>query len=412
MENENAGKSDVQISPKMQELADSLQGLNGSEQILREVGKEAVEKGIIKVGDDKPADENADDDNKTSGADKTAAKKKPDANSQADAGNENVEEEEEEENTDLEEEESDENPLLKTVKGEKKGKKGEPVFENFDQIKAHAKKALGIEVKSEKDFNKVFTSSLKWREDAQELPKVKEKLEKMESVFNEMPTPLLDSIKAFFDGESDWDKHVAAKPKFDFTKPADKQDKKALVNHYYPGKFTDADWAEETTPQALEIAIQASQTQYNVDKRDIEKDSADRVEKSKSRMATVKASIDSSLTTLKSSFPDLDAKGIKEISKVLESGDINSLFFDKNGAYKKDAAERVLLALYGKDTIKSMMKVSAKRAESATNEDILTRGADKPKPNKGGGSQKGVVDEKTKKAIGALVGGLNRNRTY
>jgi hypothetical protein len=118
------------------------------------------------------------------------------------------------------------------------------------------------------------------------------------------------------------------------------------------------------------------------------------------------------LTTLKSSFPDLDAKGIKEISKVLESGDINSLFFDKNGAYKTDAAERVLLALYGKETIKSMMKVSAKRAESATNEDILSRGANKPRAQKGGGSQKGVVDEKTKKAIDVLVGGLNKNKTY
>jgi hypothetical protein len=420
--NENAAgdgaqNNDVQISPNMEVLVESLKGLNGAEQILRETGKEAVEKGIIKVGDgnnqsdDNSSNEDQSDDGNKSGKGK-GGKEKGQQNNNSGNEEENEEEENEEENEEEEDDENDNNPLLKTVKGKKGNKKTEVVFENFDQIKAHSKKALGIEVKTEKDFNKVFSSALKWREDAQELPAVKEKLEKMENVFNEMPAPLLDSIKAFFEGDSDWDKHVVSKPKFDFTKSADKQDKKALVNHYYPNKFTDADWAEETPPQALEIAIQSSQTQYNVDKRDIEKDSADRVEKSKLRIAAVKTSIDSSLTTLKSSFPDLDAKGIKEISKVLESGDINSLFFDKNGAYKTDAAERVLLALYGKETIKSMMKVSAKRAESATNEDILSRGANKPRAQKGGGSQKGVVDEKTKKAIDVLVGGLNKNKTY
>jgi RecJ-like exonuclease len=64
---------------------------------------------------------------------------------------------------DLSEEEKN-NPLLTAIKG----KKGPEVkFENIDQVKAHAKKHLGIEIKSENDFGKLFNSATEWRKKAQ-----------------------------------------------------------------------------------------------------------------------------------------------------------------------------------------------------------------------------------------------------
>lgn len=411
MENENKGQQQevVEMSDAMRNLASSLEGVSNANAILTDTGKEAVEKGVIKI-------KNVDQENVDNEAPESEEKKPAKVNGKTtekkvetptDENSSNEDDNQEDEDDD----EIEKNPLLKSVKG-KKENKNEVVLENFDQIKEHAKKTLGITVKSEKDMAKVFSSATKWREDAAKVPDLIDKVEKLEELFQQMPSPLLNSVKAFFDGDADWDKQIVNRPKFDYTKPVEKQDTKMLVNHYYPNKFTDADWNETDVPQALEIAISSAKTFFAKDKMQLEKESADMVTNSQNRLEAVKSSITGSLKSLSDSFPDLDQKGIKEITKVLESGDINSLFYDKKGVYKSDAAEKLLMAMYGKDTIKSMMKVSAKRAESKANEDILSRGADKPKPNKGGGSQKDVVDEKTEKAINALIGGLNKTKTY
>lgn len=427
-ENGNQGAPTVEVSENFTNLVSAMEGLPGAEQILQDTGKEAVEKGIIKVpgqasaaapaannsaangnnGQQQAAaeeeEEGSENEEGKDGKKKTAA---PVENGQQQAAAE--EEEEEEEEDELTEEELN-NPLLSSVKG-KKAAKNDIVFENFDQIKAHTKKHFGIDVKSEKDFAKFFQSATTWRAKAQAADELTEKVAQFEGLFDNMPAPLLESVKAWAAGDAEWHTHVNQNVAFDFSKPADKQDEKALVNHYFPGKFTDADWAEETRPQGLDIALSSSKKQYTTEKREVEQKSADMIQKSNERIARVKTSVAGSLNTLKASFPDLDTKGLKEISRILESGDINSIFFDKNGSYKPEAAEMLLMAKYGKETIKKLMKVSAKRAETAANEDILTRGADKPRPQKGGAQHK-QVDEKTQKAINALVGGLNPKKTY
>lgn len=308
---------------------------------------------------------------------------------------------------DLSEEEKN-NPLLTAIKG----KKGPEVkFENIDQVKAHAKKHLGIEIKSENDFGKLFNSATEWRKKAQKADELEETVGKFEAIFDGMPKHLLESVKAFYAGQPDWETHVTSKPKFDFSKPIDQQNIKTLVQHYYPNKFNDEDWTAEERPQALDIAIQAAKDRFTFEKREVDETSAKIVRESSERKERMKTSTESSLNHLKDSFPDMDSTSLKKISSILESGDVNSMFFDKNGV-KKDAAKKLILALHGEETIKNMMKLSAKRSESSTNEEILSRGADKPKPQKGNGSQQNGVNEKVSKQVESLLEGLNKKRTY
>lgn len=382
----------LQESPSMGSALSALEGLAGSEMIAAEIQKQDT--GAANANNQSQENESDDDSESDNEIGETPAEE-----NQNDQGEDNSDE--------LSDEEKN-NPLLNSIKG----KKGPEVkFENIDQVKAFAKKSLGIEIKSDQDFNKLFNSATEWRKKAQKTDELQETVGKFESLFDEMPKHLLDGVKAFFSGQPDWESHITSKPKFDFSKPIDQQNVKSLVQHYYPNKFKDEDWSAEERPDALEIAIQASKDRFSFEKREVDESSAKAVRESSERKDRMKSSTESSLSHLKDSFPDMDSTNLKKISSVLESGDVNSMFFDKNGV-KKDAAEKLLFALFGKQTVKNLMKVSEKRSESKTNEDILSRGADKPKPTKNNGTQQTSVNESVTKNLESMLGGLNKKRTY
>ncbi len=223
-------------------------------------------------------------------------------------------------------------------------------------------------------------------------------------------------MKAFFDGDGNWMKVITNAPQFDFTKPVEKQDIKILVNSYFPNEFSQEDWDEATEPKALTIAKQSAKEKFSADKRELDTLSATQIKDARLRKEAKAESVDGSLTVLKQSFPDLDKTDIKDIQKVMESGDINSLFINKNGTWKSDAAEKIMMALYGKSTIMSLTKAAAgaaaKRAESKANEEILSRGADTPAPNRNSGAETNKPNPEVAKKVDSLTKGLNKKTTY
>ena len=388
-------KETVSVHENIMKLNSALEGLPGASQIMKSLGEEAIKTGDIKITkQDNP-------DNRT--APETV---KPSVIPQMKTEEPEVKPETAKPEDVIDEVET--NPLL-AAKGVKNKK--EVAFENFDQVKSTIKKDFGIDVKDEKDFGKILNSSKKWREDAAKVPELEEKITQFNDIFEKMPDSLLNSVKAFFNGQEDWDKEITSRPKFDFNKPVEKQNVENLVNFYFPGEFTKEDFDNDEKPSGLKIAEKAAKDRFLSDKREIESASAAQLRMSEMRLTAKKASIASSLNTLKQSFPEIDKAEEKRLTKALESGDILSLFTNKDGSYKPDAAKKLFLAEYGESAIENLMKVSAKRAESKANEDILTRGADKPKPEKGGA----VNEEKSvevKKVIDSMTQGLNRGKTY
>jgi hypothetical protein len=113
---------------------------------------------------------------------------------------------------------------------------------------------------------------------------------------------------------------------------------------------------------------------------------------------------------LKDSFPDLNDSETAELSRIMESGEINSLFMNPDGTYKPEAAKMLMLAQHGEPLIKQFMTIAEKNGETKANEELLSRGSDKPKPHKGGGSKK--ANGNVLKTIGNLTSGLNKKKTY
>lgn len=246
-----------------------------------------------------------------------------------------------------------------------------------------AVKKFGVEAKDIKELPKFFDVAQKWREDSQKLGTVQKEAENFKQILEGLPAEMIQGIQAYYKGE-DYTKVILSKPKFDFSQPTEKQDVKALVNHYFPNEFTDDDFAEETPSKTLEIAKKASIDKYEIEKQRYSERLSREQENATKRLEAIKSSVNGSVNSLKQDFPDVDEDTVGEIQSILEGGPekVFEFFFNSDRTLKQDAAKRLMLAAHGESEIKRMMDVSAHVAETKVNEEILTRGADRPSTKK------------------------------
>jgi len=275
--------------------------------------------------------------------------------------------------------------------GDKKKKKEatpELKFENNDDW-ANVAKSWGVEVKEAKDFNKVVGTVNKWRDAAQKLPEVEKQAEEIKGLLENLDPDLLEDVKTYYRGE-DWRKGREKEKPFDILKPVEKQDTKKLIDHYFPGEFTTEDFEMDEKPKALEIAEKSAKDKFIAEQNNYNSKRATEIEKGKQRLALKAQSIDGSVKNLKQSFPDADNTIISSVKKTLESGDIDSLFFNKDGSYKQEAATRLMLAMHGEQELRNMFEIESGKIESRVMEEVVTRGADKPRPQQGAGQGQGI----------------------
>lgn len=289
----------------------------------------------------------------------------------------------------------------------------EVVIEKPEQFLDVIKKDFGMEIKDLKETNKFFEATRGWREKAVKFDDLNKKHTAIENEIANLPSEFGEAFQLLAEGKDYTKPFTESKPKFDFKLPAEKQDVKALVTHYFPkGNFTDADFAEEEKTPNLLTAIELAQEKYNLEKQGHERRSAEVAQSAQKQQAAYKESVDSSFKTLQTSFPDIEEDAVKEIRSLFEGGreKVLSIFFNENGTVKPEALERAVMAMYGKSEIEAMMDRAAHIAETKTHEDILTRGADTSKPVKNSGSQE-TISEETKKKLEELnrIAGKNKN---
>lgn len=282
-----------------------------------------------------------------------------------------------------EEEEEEEKSILGLKTPGKKTTDPLAVIEKPEDFLGIIKKDFGQDYKELKDISPFIESTKKWRKDSQDLAKVKPEYDNIIAILDATPADILEAIKLHHTGE-DYMTAFKNRPAFNFNIPVEKQSIEELVNHYFPGKFTPEDFKEETVPPALEIAITASKDKYNYTKTARDNESAQREQNAIARLQSIKTSVQGSLDYLKQSFPGADQEVATTISSTLEGGiqKVAEMFYNSDGTVKQDAAERMMLALHGKSEISRMMKIAEKRAESKTNEDLVSRSSDSAKPNK------------------------------
>lgn len=283
-------------------------------------------------------------------------------------------------------------------------------FEKVEDVEAHVKKKFGVD-----SMDKAFESADKWRQDSQKLVEVQKRTSQLEDIFNRMPEELYAGIEAWGKGQ-DWRPVVTSRPAFDYTLPAEKQDKKSLVETYFPGEFTEDNWNEykdkdgdPAIKKAIGLAERQAQQAYVNDQTKFSNQRATLEKQAQERQALVTSSVKGSVDQLKTAFPDLSESLVTEIEKDLSSGAYRSLFVDQNGAITPEGATRLALARFGKEAIDAISKSRANQAVSKEREEILSRTPEKL-DQKGSGASETAVRPEVQKIIDGLS--FEKKRTY
>lgn len=345
-------------------------------------------------------------------------------NTGSDTGTGEQEEQEEEEQEEEEQEEegaekknekkTNEQPAKKNVLGlgtKKQEKKADYTTENVDQILGVVKTKFGQEIKDVKDLPKFFEAASKWRADSQKVEEVTAEKEKLENLVSGLPEDIIHSMQLFYDGK-DYTQAILNRPKFNFDLPVEKQDVKELVNHYFPNKFTDDDFTEETPSQGLEIAMIAAKDKFNTEKQTKDIGRAAIAANAQKQLESFNASLSGSVKNLEQVFPDIDKVELKQVHKTLEGGPnaIVQMFFNNDGTVKANAAEALMMALHGKSVIDDMVNAASHVTETRVNEEILSRGNTTRKPKNGNGAAQQMSDQ-AKKVL-AELDQLKTNQTF
>lgn len=292
----------------------------------------------------------------------------------------------------------------------KQDKKSDIVIENTDQILEVVKSKFGQDIKDIKELPKFFETTSKWREDSQKLESVTTEKEKYESILSNLPDDIISSMEMYFNGK-DYTKAFDGKPKFNFDVPVEKQDTKELVSHYFPNKFSEEDFAEETPSAALEIAISASTDKFKAEKQLKDAQRAKVAEDAQKSIDLYNASVNGSVNHLKQSFPEVDENEVKNIRKILEGGAnaIVAHFCNPDGTLKETTAESLMFAIHGKSLIADYAEAESHVTETKINEELLSRGNETRKPKQGNGVN--TISDSAKQVL-ADLGKFKEKTTY
>lgn len=254
-------------------------------------------------------------------------------------------------------------------------KKKDKTPENIEDIPAYIKQKYSMD-----EPGKLFETFDKMRVDNEELTKVKSDYDTLLNDLNSVPDPIKAALSAFANGD-DWeDALVKYSGRPDYNKKWEKEDSTKLVKYYFPEEYKsllqkkdNGDFDDEDFKERVDLLRNATKLPFEKDKSGIDKQRAELMKKAEESEKIMKASITGSVDALKTEF-DFSQSELNKVRQFLVNGDVNSLFYEKNGAYRKDAAKRVAYILYGDTIFEDAVEQAEKRGESKANEEIVSRG--------------------------------------
>jgi len=313
------------------------------------------------------------------------------------------EEEEEESDSDVSSEKSEGDDPFNLNK-----KKGKSKYKFKDEKEV-------VDLIKKKGFKEVptfFESVDKWRNDSQKFVEVQEKNEQIEQGLSSLPTPIKNAIQAYSNSE-DWrSAFQSSTTNVDFAADFKDNNKEEIVKHYFKDKYTklktklDEDvYDEEEYNERIEDFYDSSERLFDSDKQAIEQRRAEIIDKQSRESEEFKTSAISSVKALKEKYPDFSSSQLQKIRQTLINRTTDSLFVDDN-KYSIDAAERVGLALFGREILEAR-EVKAKRAGgNESKEEYFERGNKKMKAK---GSQQSQNDNAANNAAKHLQGQFKKD---
>jgi len=257
------------------------------------------------------------------------------------------------------------------------------------------------------NVNTFFTQVKSWAGLDEKVKSLEKQNSEVQDFLINLPDPLYEAVEAFYYNR-DWKEAISKiNKKVDFSKPYDQNSERHIVEHYFPGQFSDEDFSEGDSvvlKKAQEIAKKSFAVEHQ---REIEERSSmqqDMVNKTK----MVESSIEKSVASLKKAFPEMNDAAISRIQKSMVTGDYRTMFFNEDGTFTEDAAKAIALAMFGDQEIKKIAESKANKNANRQVHDIVSRGADRP-PRQ---NAKPAADSQDNTFMKFIGGYLPENSTY
>jgi len=240
---------------------------------------------------------------------------------------------------------------------------------------SHIKDKYSIE-----DADKFFNSVDTWRNQAQEGSEFKTKFTDIEEGLASLPNNIKAAISAYAEGD---DYHAAfgsSESRLDYSGDFEKQDKEAVVQHYFGQKLDTLKEKlegetidEEDYAERYDELHELSERLFKNDKKGFQKQRADYIDKQDKIEESRTGSISSSVNSLKKEFPNFSQADLQRVQQRMVDGTIEEPFYEKDGSYKTGAAKMLAFAMYGERVIKSLLNKTSKDATSKANKKIVDR---------------------------------------
>lgn len=392
-------KENEKEAAKANEIYDSLAQVNVLSEMFPELAEEAEFSGLADTikkaaSTDKPK---KDEDDLT---DSVSDEEEYD-DSEETEDEEGVEDEEE----DDAEEDEDEDDVFGSSK---KVKSVEVPFAFDEKAKDFIKKKYSIGEES-----KFFGSVDKWRNDSQKLTDVQEEKAELLEALASLPDNLKASINAFASG-ADYNEAFGSVNRFDFNRDFDDHKKDDIVNYYFPDKYKsiikkldEDDITEDVADERINDLADAAKALYKKDRKSIEDKRADLIRQEQVKTKKVKESVVSSVKNLEKQFPNFNSAEKQRIRQILVNGDTDSIFRNKDGSYKDDAALRLANALHYEKLNKRSASVAKNQGITEANLEIVNKS--KKKLDKGKSSSAMQKEQVANKAVEHLSSHFNKD---
>ena len=257
-------------------------------------------------------------------------------------------------------------------------------LKTFQDVQKFAKDFIGTDIKEVQDFVPFLTQVKDWQSKSTQATELQKVVDNYKASIESLPKEVLLILDTAIQN-GDYKAvitNLQKKSALDYAKPFSEQDSIHLANLYTGKQYTKEtfDALDESSRSALTDSVRMKFDAERTEVLNFENNSKIATDQ---KLKSFQASVDASISAFIASNPTVDKAAIAEIKKAMQYG-LSDVLYTKDKTYAPDAAEKVAMMLYGKQTITAqretigdiVKKISAQSETQAT-EKILLR-SDRP----------------------------------
>lgn len=244
-----------------------------------------------------------------------------------------------------------ETPFGKKVYGAKpKDGTEEVVLSSFEDVKSFAN-AFNIELKDVNDLQGFIKEYDKLKAELSNASATKATLDNYERSLKALPTEVSMILDAALNNR-DYNTligDIAQRGVLNFEKGFNDYPEQDLINHYSDTKYNKDEFKEMDEQQYKALRMMAN-TRYDTDKLTYNNNIANQQRTADLSKQNFDQSVEASIAQLKTNNPDIGEVQTQRIRNIM-TAELHGTLFNPDNTYRPDAAERIAMQEYGKETI-------------------------------------------------------------